>query len=112
MRPARAASTASIVPVSAGEGREPRWAKDGRELYYRSGEDLVAIHVAGQKEPVVGAPERIATLPDVRSYYVGPGRRQFGALQRVPGAGIQTKILLVTHWFKELGRRVPARAAR
>jgi hypothetical protein len=50
----------------------------------------------------VGEPDRIATIADMRAYDVLPGRRQFIVLQRVPGSGIQTRLNLVTNWFREV----------
>jgi serine/threonine-protein kinase len=90
------------VPITNVAARDPVWSRDGRELYYREGDDLMAVSVTGTDEPHVGEPERIATIPDMRGYDALPGRREFIALQRVPGSGIHTRLRLVTSWFSEL----------
>jgi Tol biopolymer transport system component len=40
--------------VSSGGGSEPRWRRDGRELFYRNGDTLFAVPVSGGAEFVAG----------------------------------------------------------
>lgn len=43
--------------VSSGLGVQPRWRADGREIFYRDGENMVAVAFDGSKdEPVIGKP--------------------------------------------------------
>jgi hypothetical protein len=94
----RADGTGVAVPVADIPAREPRWARDGSELYFRNGDDVVAVPVKGTDLPEFGEPKRILSLTDVRGYDTAPGARQFVGLLRSPGSGIQTRVQLVTHW--------------
>jgi hypothetical protein len=48
------------VQVSSGGGTRPRWSADGRELYYVSGNAIVAVPVVGSDRPAIGEP-RVVT---------------------------------------------------
>ena len=53
------------LPVSTGGGVQPVWSRDGRELYYREGEWLMAVAV--QAAPFrVSAPRRVFEMPVAR----------------------------------------------
>ena len=43
--------------VSTSGGQEPIWARDGRQLYYRSGDAIVAIDVITQPAFIASAPQ-------------------------------------------------------
>jgi hypothetical protein len=94
----RADGTGLAVPVADIPAREPRWARDGSELYFRNGDEVVAVSVKGTDHPEFGEPQRILALTDVRGYDPAPGTREFVGLLRSPGSGIQTRIQLITHW--------------
>jgi hypothetical protein len=44
------------LTISTGGGVEPRWARDGRELYYRSGNRMMAVKVESGGALAPGAP--------------------------------------------------------
>lgn len=44
------------LTISTGGGVEPRWARDGRELYYRSGNRMMAVKVENDGALAPGAP--------------------------------------------------------
>jgi serine/threonine-protein kinase len=98
----------AVAPVSSAGGWLPRWARDGSELYFLHKDDLMAARVVrrkGGEAPVVGPAERIGALPEgADSYDVAAKRREFIALQRVPGTGAVKEIHLVVGFLDELER--------
>jgi len=90
--------------VSTAGGNSPRWARDGRELYFVSGARLMAAQFTAGGPPEVGVPVEVATVPDIRGYDVLPGHRQFVALQRPPEAGYVRRLRLALNWTPESER--------
>ena len=45
-----------IVPVSTGPGAEPVWSRDGQELFYRNGDQMMAVAVELGSEFILGRP--------------------------------------------------------
>ncbi len=45
------------VEISTGGGTEPLWAADGRELFYRNGDRVLAVAVSGHPVLAVGTPQ-------------------------------------------------------
>jgi DNA-binding SARP family transcriptional activator/Tol biopolymer transport system component len=92
--------------VSAGGGREPRWAPNGRELFYRSDEGMVAAALSGASEVHVGPrkvlfdDESYAKWADGAVYDVHPDGQRFVMLRRDPHDG---NVVVVLNWLK--GRR-------
>ncbi|NOT25543.1 MAG: protein kinase [Acidobacteria bacterium] len=60
--------------ISNGGGSEPRWSRDGRELYYFSGQTLMAVPVRLQPTFSSGAAVALFTAP-VLSNYTNDGHR-------------------------------------
>jgi hypothetical protein len=108
------------VRVSRSGGREPVWSRDGRELFYRRDDTILAVAVekAGEalsfkaavelfKEPsYVRSPTLLA-----RSYDVAPDGR-FLMIQQTGGANSapqSASIVVIENWIEEVERRVPIR---
>jgi eukaryotic-like serine/threonine-protein kinase len=84
-------STVFVRPFPAGEGRwqistpngvEPRWSRDGRELFYRTNQTLYRVAVDGSRGFSAGRPEplfdRVASGSAVHTYALSPdGQRIF-----------------------------------
>jgi serine/threonine-protein kinase len=95
------------VAVSTSGGVEPRWARNGSELYYRNGQDIMAVSV--RTRPVfsaIGNPQRLFTggydfLQD-DNWDVTPDGR-FLMVKADPNAG--TQFLVVLNWSDELRAR-------
>ena len=70
------------MPISVGGGQEPRWSRDGRELFYRSSDSLfvVPLEIAGP-DIRPGTPRALFADPYVRgfnAYYdVHPNGQEF-----------------------------------
>jgi Tol biopolymer transport system component len=54
--------------ISEGGGTEPRWSRDGRELFYRDGnDDMVAVEAADSSELTFTAPRRLFSASTYRA---------------------------------------------
>jgi Tol biopolymer transport system component len=102
-------------PISAEGGREPVWNRNGRELFYRSGDRMMVVDVATEPGFSAGKPRVLfegpyeRTVFTVANYDVSPDGQRFLMLKRSDqGAAAPTQITIVQNWFEELKRRVPA----
>ena len=98
------------VAVSTSGGVEPRWSRDGGELYYRNGEAIMAVAVR-TRVPFSDKPQRLFSggydfLQD-DNWDVGPDGH-FLMVKSDPNAG--TQFVVVFNWFDEL--RATASAAK
>jgi hypothetical protein len=101
--------------VSIDGGTEPRWRKDGRELFFTFGGGplprmlwAVAIHPGARFS--VGKPRLLTKLSSTISvaYDVGSdGRFLFHRPAAIAGPQQFSQIVVVEHWFDELRSRVP-----
>jgi Tol biopolymer transport system component len=101
--------------ISTDGGTEPAWNPNGRELFYRSGDKMMAVDIATQSGFAAGKPRMLfegryerspATSPN---YDVSPDGQRFLMLKpSEQEAAAPTQINVVLNWFEELKRRVPA----
>jgi len=96
--------------VSQNGGTEPRWARSGRELFYKSGGQLVAVPVTAGATLSLGAPQPLFSVAPYRSatnrkqYDVAPDGRHFIMIKDVgEGAG---DVVYVENWIPELLARM------
>ncbi|MGH9366884.1 MAG: protein kinase domain-containing protein [Thermoanaerobaculia bacterium] len=103
----------SRIQVSTGGGEEPAWSRDGRELFYRSGNRMMAVPVGSGQQLDPGKPEPLFTgmffdnITPSRSYDVGPDGR-FWMVTEPVGEELPQEIHVVLGFAEELRRRVPA----
>jgi eukaryotic-like serine/threonine-protein kinase len=100
--------------ISTEGGTEPAWNRNGRELFYRSGNKMMAVDIATQPGFSAGTPRMLfegryipAPFPTT-NYDVSPDGQRF--LMIKPSEQEQaasTQINVVLNWFEELKRRVP-----
>jgi serine/threonine-protein kinase len=101
--------------ISTDGGAEPVWNPNGRELFYRSGDKMMAVGIATQPSFVAGKPRMLFQGPYVRNtppntipfYDVSPDGQRFLMLKPSDQAAAPTQIDVVLNWFEELKRRVP-----
>ena len=92
--------------VSTGGGAEPRWARGGRELFYRKGDTIYAASVTTGRQFVSEPPSvllgtRAATVP-VTDWDVSADGRTF-VVTRQPDLGPEdTQLHVILHWFDGL----------
>jgi eukaryotic-like serine/threonine-protein kinase len=100
--------------ISTEGGREPVWNRNGRELFYRTGDKMMAVEITTQPSFSVGKPRMLfegryrptpATSPN---YDVSPDGQRFLMLKPTESVeAAPTQINVVLNWFEELKRRVP-----
>ena len=100
--------------VSTEGGTEPVWNPNGRELFYRSGDKMMAVDVTTQPSFSVGKPRMLfegqfepapATFPN---YDVSSDGQRFLMLKpSEQAASAPTQINVVLNWFEELKQKVP-----
>jgi serine/threonine-protein kinase len=100
--------------ISTEGGTEPVWNRNGRELFYRSGDKMMAVDIATQPGFTAGKPRVLfegqflptpATFPN---YDVSPDGQRFLMLKPVEQAeAAPTQINIVQNWFEELKQKVP-----
>jgi dipeptidyl aminopeptidase/acylaminoacyl peptidase len=100
--------------ISTEGGTEPQWNRNGRELFYRSGNRMMAVDVGTTPTLAVSKPKQIfegeyePTLVSAANYDVSPDGQRFLMLK---AARVQdeapTQISVVLNWFEELKRLVP-----
>lgn len=104
------------LQVSSGGGAEPLWARNGRRLYYRRGNQLWAVDIlteggfeAGRPRLLFEKPGYISLSP-VRGYDLSLDGQRFLMVkldQRKPTPA--TEMTLIQNWFEELKRLGPAK---
>jgi DNA-binding SARP family transcriptional activator/Tol biopolymer transport system component len=93
--------------ISVDGGREPRWAANGKELFYRSARGLVSVPIDGARDFVarrqqVLFDDRPYVSSAVRAEYdVHPDGRQFVMVQRGASGG---EVVMVLNWFSATQR--------
>jgi serine/threonine protein kinase/Tol biopolymer transport system component len=101
--------------ISTEGGTEPVWNPNGRELFYRSGNKMMAVDIATQPSFVAGKPRMLFEGPyvpppvPISNYDVSPDGQRFLMLKStVSTEAAATQINVVLNWFEELKRRVPS----
>ncbi|PYU28103.1 MAG: hypothetical protein DMG32_03690 [Acidobacteria bacterium] len=99
--------------ISTDGGSEPVWNPKGRELFYRSGNKMMAVDVTTQPSFSAGRPKMLFEgpyVPTPRSfpdYDVSPDGQRFLMLKTSEQAQASAQINVVLNWFEELKQRVP-----
>jgi Tol biopolymer transport system component len=94
--------------ISTEGGATPRWSRDGRELFYRNGDKMMAVDVQTSPGFRAGSPKVLFHGTYGNSYDVTPDGKRF--LMIKPPAAAQAprdQLTVVLNWFDELRRRVP-----
>jgi serine/threonine protein kinase/Tol biopolymer transport system component len=100
--------------ISTEGGTEPAWNPNGRELFYRSGDKMMAVDIASKPGFAAGTPRilfqgryDVGPVPSV-DYDVSPDGQRFLMVKSTEQEqAAPTQINVVLNWFEELKRRVP-----
>jgi len=97
--------------VSLDGGCEPAWSRDGKQLFFRNGDRVLAVNVSEGPDPILSTPSVVLEAPFDRSAYseqtyydVAPDGRFLVATD-----ASATELQVVTNWFQELERLAPAK---
>jgi eukaryotic-like serine/threonine-protein kinase len=100
--------------ISTEGGTEPVWNPNGRELFYRSGDKMMAVDIATQPSFAAGKPkvlfagQYVPTPVTFPNYDVSPDGQRFLMLKPSDAAeAAPTQINVVLNWFEELKQKVP-----
>jgi hypothetical protein len=105
--------------VSANGGESPIWSPDGRELFYRSGDAVMAVKVDTEQAFSL-EPAEILFRGNYHAYWpetswgIHPDGKRFLMMKSSPTTdnGLDTseprRINIVLNWLEELKERVPA----
>ena len=97
--------------VSRGGGTEPRWSRNGRELFFESGGQLKVVDVAAGPAFTPGNPRTLFSLAGYRrarnrqQYDVSPDGTRF-LMIRERGATTTPSVVYVENWLTELRAKV------
>jgi eukaryotic-like serine/threonine-protein kinase len=103
------------VRVSNGGGIEPRWSRDGRELYFRQGDSMMAVAVNEDAEQPFSAVTKLFERPALMStvatanswtYDVASDGRFLMIDSGAPTDSAEGTIVVVQNWTEELKRRI------
>ena len=95
-------------PVSNGGGVKPMWARDGRELYYLSGSNIMAVPVQTSPSFVAGTPLRLfgggyfAAILGRTFDVAADGRFLMIRNPSLDAAATPASMIVVQNWFEEL----------
>jgi hypothetical protein len=100
--------------ISTEGGKEPLWNPNGRELFYRSGDKMMAVDIATKPSFSAGKSRMLfegqyqlnpGAFPN---YDVSPDGERFLMLKpSEQGQSALTQINVVLNWFEELKQKVP-----
>ena len=105
---------AGFWPISSGFGLEPKWAGDGRTLFFRRSTNVMAVPIQADVTFTWGTPEVALEGPDYISfgrnsrYDVSPDGQRFLMMKEDVSTTDPEppKIVIVQNWFEELERLV------
>ena len=95
-------------PISIEGGNEPLWSRDGRELFYREGNRMMAVAVRTVPTFTTEKPRLLfegsyVLRPNVANYDVSLDGQRFLMIKEEG----QAPINVILNWFEELERLVP-----
>src|SRR5579863_2520928 len=100
--------------ISTEGGTEPAWNPNGRELFYRSGDKMMAVDITTQPSFSAGKPRMLFEGPyqptpvTTPNFDVSPDGQRFLMLKPSGSAeAAPTQINVVLNWFEELKQKVP-----
>ena len=98
------------VTVSIDGGTAPVWSRDGKELFYRGGDNLMSIDVLSTAPLKLGARKKLFDVSAYEPGYfhdfdVSPDGQRFLFIRAEPGTR-PTHVEVILNWFPELQRLV------
>jgi len=102
------------LKASTGGGNSPLWSPDGRELFYKNGDEVMTVPVRISPEFNLESPKRLFRGAYVTGWDISPDGKQFLMLKEAAPSGTPApetprRINIVLNWFEELKQRVPVK---
>ncbi|MBN2320154.1 MAG: protein kinase, partial [Acidobacteria bacterium] len=106
-----------IWQISTSGGCDPLWSRDGRELFFRTGDSIIAVDVqtteptfkAGKPKPLFRGANNVMG----HQWDLSPDGKRFLMLKEAAptesAVGSRMRITIVLNWFEELKQRVPVK---
>jgi Tol biopolymer transport system component len=100
--------------ISTEGGTEPVWNPNGKELFYRSGDKMMAVDITTQPSFAAGKPKMlfegsyVATTLTQPLYSVSPDGQRFLMRKYEQSSSTLTQVVVVQNWFEELKQKVPS----
>jgi Tol biopolymer transport system component len=97
--------------ISTAGGTEPRWSRDGRQMFYRSGNKMMAVDIESRTGFAAGVPRMLFDQPYAAinglspNYDVAPDGR-FLMLKDIEEQTSQLELRMVLNWGEEVKRRL------
>jgi serine/threonine-protein kinase len=103
--------------ISSSGGSEPVWARNGRELFFRSGDRFMVVDIGSGPAFTASRPRlmftiRTQTSPGRTSYDVSPDGQTFVMTDAGEEERAAQQVTLLQNWFDELTRLAPGAATR
>lgn len=93
--------------VSTNGGSEPRWSRNGQELFYRDGDKLIAATLRTEPDFSAGSPQVLFVGSFETEYDVSPDGQRFVMIKRPERAAVPpNQLVVVPDWFDELDARL------
>ena len=101
--------------ISTAGGAEPRWSRDGRQLFYVSGDKMMVVEIQTKAGLTAGSPRLLFDQPYAHStllaraatYDVAPDGQHFLMLKEDDTQSSQLQLHVVLNWTEELKSHVP-----
>ena len=98
--------------ISSAGGVHPVWARSGRELFYRSDEEMMAVAIETEPTFSPGNPTVLFEDPYLRGfrreYDISLDGQRFLMIKEGSSNDAPRELHVVLNWFEELKRLVPA----
>ena len=98
------------IMVSVDGGTGPVWSHDGKELFYRAGDNMMSVEVRSITPLVLGARSKVMDVSAFESMYfhefdVSPDGQRFLFIRSEPDAR-PSRLDVIVNWFPELARKL------
>jgi len=97
-----------VIKISTTGGTSPVWAPDGRELFYRIEDKMMAVAINTKPKFSPGKLTLLFEAPSIINYYgIAPDGQRFVMIEEGEYSTLPNQLNIVLNWFEELKRLVP-----
>jgi eukaryotic-like serine/threonine-protein kinase len=101
------------IQISINGGQEPIWARNGRELFFRTGDQTMVVDVTSAPQFAAGKPRDLfrgsfpTSATGATGYDVSADGRRFLMVQPAETQPAPTQIHLILNWVEQLKQKIP-----